>query len=855
MYPANITRVDTTARASLIMTQGYALVIDLSGRDPEGQPLAAPAETFVTTSRIMFRARAGVSCVDVIADSILTATLDDQPLDVTGFTGTRLPLELSEGEHELVVVAVHRFSRSGQGMHRFVDVDDRVYLYTQFEPADARRVFACFEQPDLKAPFTISVIAPQDWVVVSNSAGVRPKPLASDLARWDFPPTPPLPTYLTAVVAGHYHRVETEVTSGERTLPASVLCRASLAQHLDTERIMATTQAGFEVFEKHFGHPYPFDSYDQAFVGEYNAGAMENAGLVTYRDDLIFRSRATQAEFDNRDNTILHELAHMWFGNLVTMRWWDDLWLKESFAEWASHFAQSQIDPDPQHAWAAFNNARKTWAYRADQLPSTHPIAADMVDLEAVELNFDGITYAKGASALRQLVAFVGQDAFLAGARAYFATHAWGNTTLDDLLEALTTASGRDLSAWSKQWLQSTGVNTLIPVFEVDGQDRFTSFEVAQTAPEQHPQLRDHRLAIGLFTAGEVGLQRTFAVESDISGARTRVPELVGQPRPDLILLNDGDLTFAKIRLDDRSQATMTSAIAEVPDELTRSLLWGAAWDMCRDGELPVGDYIAMVLAGVGRESDLTAVSRILGQAQVAVNLFLTDRQPMQDRLTAGHAALLKAAEPGSDHQLAFARALASGVHSEAGVAVLRAWLDGTEAPAGLAIDHELRWHLVTQAARIGALEEAEITAERERDASLAGRQYAAGALAALPDVAAKETAWQRATAEPGIPNETHRQICVQFIQPGQEAVLAPFAERYLDLAELVSGQKGVWHEHGTHLAQSALRNLFPLPDADWLHHLDSWLEATTAQDFVRRIIAECRDDALRALAVRAAHR
>ncbi|MDO5499682.1 MAG: M1 family aminopeptidase, partial [Propionibacteriaceae bacterium] len=321
------------------------------------------------------------------------------------------------------------------------------YLYTQFEPADARRVFACFEQPDLKARFAISVIAPKHWLVASNSEGVHPVALDAQNARWDFRPTRPLPTYLTAIVAGDYHQVETEVISRHRgTLPASVICRASLAEHLDTDRIMAVTQAGFEVFEDYFDTAFPFDCYDQAFVPEYNAGAMENAGLVTFRDDLIFRSRATQAEFDNRDNTILHELAHMWFGNLVTMRWWDDLWLKESFAEWASHFAQSKINDDPRHAWALFNNARKTWAYRADQLPSTHPIAADMVDLEAVELNFDGITYAKGASALRQLVAFVGEDPFLKAARTYFDRHAWGNTTLQDLLDALEESSGRDLA-------------------------------------------------------------------------------------------------------------------------------------------------------------------------------------------------------------------------------------------------------------------------------------------------------------------------------------------------------------------------------------------------------------------------
>ncbi|WP_432558313.1 aminopeptidase N [Granulicoccus sp. GXG6511] len=856
MDPANITRADTAARAGLIATRTYEILVDLSGRDPDGKQLSAPAETYVTSSRIRFTASAGVTGVDVIADSILTATLNGKPLDTSGFDGARLPLELTDGEHDLVVTALHRFSRSGQGMHRFMDVDERVYLYTQFEPADSRRVFACFEQPDLKARFSISVIAPRDWLVVSNSADVRPSALDSDFARWDFAPTEPLPTYLTAIVAGDYHRVGTAITSAAGRIPASVICRASLAEHLDTARIMAITQAGFEVFEEHFGAPFPFDSYDQAFVPEYNAGAMENAGLVTFRDDLVFRSRATQAQFENRDNTILHELAHMWFGNLVTMRWWDDLWLKESFAEWASHFAQSQIDEDPRHAWAAFNNARKTWAYRADQLPSTHPIAADMVDLEAVQLNFDGITYAKGASALRQLVAFVGQESFLAGARRYFAEHAWGNTVLGDLLSALEAASGRDLSGWAAQWLETAGVNTLTPEFEVDDHGRLRGFTVHQTAHPDHPTLRDHRIAVGLFRSDEAGLERVVRVETDVTGARTPIPELDNQPQPDLILVNDGDLTFAKIRMDERSRRTMVSAIDRVPDELTRSLLWSAAWDMCRDAQLPVADYLDMALIGIAHESDQTAVSRVLGQTQMATTLFLapSDRGGTRERLTAGHARLLRDAQPGSDHQLAFARALASGITTNAGADLVLGWLDGHEVPDGLDLDADLRWHLITELARLGAVGDDRIERELARDHTLSGSEHAAGARAARPSREAKEAAWQRATAEAGIPNETHRQICLQFVQPGQEDLLADFAPRYLELAEQISARTGVWRDHGVHLAQSALRFLFPLPDTEWLRHLDTWLSRAEIQASVRRIIDECRDDALRALAVRAAN-
>ncbi len=858
MYPANITRAETASRAELITTGAYRLVIDLSGRDADGHPLADPEATFSTTSEITFESKAGVTYVDVIADRITHATLDGEPLNTANFNGNRLPIELRDGEHVLTITAVHRYSRSGQGLHRFVDpADGRTYLYTQFEPADARRVFANFEQPDLKAPFTISVIAPTQWLVASNSTDPNTTALDDTFSRWDFPATKVLPTYLTAVVAGDYHRVEGTIRTATGTVPAALMCRASLAGHLDVDRIMATTQGGFEVFEEAFGTPFPFDSYDQAFVPEYNAGAMENAGLVTFRDDLIFRSRATAAQYDNRDNTILHELAHMWFGDLVTMRWWDDLWLKESFAEWASHYAQSRIGDDPRHAWASFCNARKTWAYRADQLPSTHPIAADMVDLEAVELNFDGITYAKGASALRQLVAFVGQDAFLSGARAYFDEHAWGNTELPDLLRALTDASGRDLSGWAAEWLETSGVNTLRPEFEVTD-DTITSFAIVQSAAADQPTLRAHRLAIGCYRVTGDRLERIFRVETEIAGERTPVPELIGQPVPDLILLNDDDLTFAKVRLDERSVRTMVEHIDKVDDELTRALLWGSAWDMGRDAELPVADYLAMVLAGVAGETDQTAVSRVLGQAQVATSLFLAPehRAAYQSELTAGLALLVRDAEPGSDHQLAFARALARAVDSEAGAVLLQGWLEGQEVPAGLTMDADLRWHLVTQLARIGAIDDAGIAAELARDNTISGSEWAAAARAALPTPEAKEAAWQRATAEPGIPNETHRQICVYFAQPGQEEVLAPFAARYFRLVEEIAAGQGVWKDHGVHLAQTAMRFLFPaeVADAEFVGLLDEWLAATKLPDSTRRIIGECRDDALRALRVRAAN-
>ena len=507
-------------------------------------------------------------------------------LDPASFADSRLPLTVSAGPHTVRVLAHCRYSRTGEGLHRFVDPADKAtYLYTQFEPADARRMFANFEQPDLKAEFAISAIAPQDWTVVSNGTLLSVEPFGDGHARFSFAETKPISTYLTALVAGDYSRVDRTLHTPSGDVPAALYCRRSLADHLDADRIFDITESGFGVFERHFAQPYPFGKYDQVFVPEYNGGAMENVGCVTLRDEYVFRSRATPASYQVRDDTILHELSHMWFGDLVTMRWWDDLWLKESFATWASNFALSQIVDDPETAWASFTNGFKTWAYRQDQLPSTHPIAADMVDLEAVEQNFDGITYSKGASVLVQLVAFVGQEDFLAGCRQYFQRHAYGNTSLGDLLAALHAASGRDLSDWSAQWLETTGVNTLQPEIALDDSGTITSFAVRQSAAPDHPTLRAHRIAVGLYDTAPadvaVGdrqgtLTRVGRIEADIAGERTEIGELVGLKQPDLLLVNDDDLTYAKVRLDPRSLRTVVEP-AGVPGECpgSRGLLVG----------------------------------------------------------------------------------------------------------------------------------------------------------------------------------------------------------------------------------------------------------------------------------------
>ncbi|HJR90410.1 MAG TPA: aminopeptidase N [Aeromicrobium sp.] len=839
MPGTNLTREEAQQRAIVVNPSHYLVELDLSGNS---------VDQFGSITTITFTGTPGASSFADLVDGEITAiTLNGTELDPTTYADSRIPLPDLQAENELRVEATCRYSHSGEGLHRFVDpVDDRVYLYTQFEVPDARRVFTTFEQPDLKATFEFHITAPADWSVTSNSPTPEPVVVRDGVARWDFAPTKKMSTYITALVAGHYHRV-TDVYSGEYgDIPLGIFCRQSLVEHLDADDIFTITKQGFEFFEGAFEMGYPFGKYDQLFVPEYNMGAMENAGCVTFRDELIFRSRQTIAAYEQRANTILHEMAHMWFGDLVTMKWWDDLWLNESFAEFAAHHSSTQATQFTD-AWTGFTNSRKNWAYRQDQLPSTHPIAADNYDLHAVEANFDGITYAKGASALRQLVAWVGEKDFFAGLRAYFTKYAYGNTELADLLAELEASSGRELGDWAEEWLQTSGVNTLRAEFDV-ADDHFTRFAVEQTAIDEYPTLRRHRIAIGLYNRVEGRLVRTERVEIDVRGPSTPVTELIDHRVPDLILLNDDDLTYAKIRLDPRSFATLVESIQTFDDSLPRALCWGSAWDMTRDAELPAGDFVELVLAGVGGESDLTAVAALLRQGQSAVSLFTSDddRPKLAARWESGLWSLVEAAKEGSDHQLALVRAYA-GAASEPGY--LRDLLGGNL--NGLEVDADLRWTLIKALARIGAADEQEIADELTRDDTNSGRENAAAARAIRPLAEAKAEAWQRSAIDPDTPNETRRQIAAAFQVSGQAAVLEPYVEKYLEMAETIVDELGVW------IGQTALIHLFPLanPSAETLAKVDAWLASTHAPAAAMRYVSEGRDDLARALRAQRAGR
>ena len=843
----NLTRAEAQERASLIDSRAFDVRLDLT----------TGAETFATTTTATFGCRLpGASTwIDLIAPSVTSVVLNGASLDIAEcFEGARIALPNLLAENTLVVEAMGAYMNTGEGLHRFVDpVDDEVYLYTQFESADARRMYACFEQPDLKATFALTVTAPDHWKVVSNSPTPVPAAVSEGVARWEFAPTPRMSTYITALVAGPYHEVRDEYVGPHGTYPMGVFCRESLAQYLDADDIFELTKQGFAFFEEQFKTPYAFGKYDQLFVPEFNAGAMENAGCVTFLEDMVFRSRVTDAAYEQRANTILHELAHMWFGDLVTMSWWDDLWLNESFAEWASHFANVNATRYTD-AWTTFSNQRKAWAYRQDQLPSTHPIAADMVDLDSVRVNFDGITYAKGASALRQLVAWVGEPEFLAGVTTYFGKHAWGNTELSDLLSELEVTSGRDLSNWTQEWLRTSGVNLMRPALTVDGAGNYESFAILQEPPTSpagiEPILRSHRMAIGLYDLNDGVLTRRERIELDVVGARTEVPQLIGTRQPDLVLLNDDDLTFTKIRLDERSWATAVDHLGQIDDSLARALVWGAAWDMTRDAEVSTGDYLSLVLSGVGVESDIGVVQVILRQLKTAIDVYAApaNRPAYLERLASGMLALATAAEPASDRQLAFTRAFLGSAVTKDHLAILKGLLDGSVTWDGLAIDTDLRWSLLQRLVSQGEADESLIEAELASDDTATGRRQAAVARAARPTAVAKELAWADIIDRHDLPNALMNATIGGFVQPDQVDLLRPYRTAYFEVLPRV------WRDRTMEMAQDITMSLYPayLVDEETLSQTDAFLAAPDLASPLRRLLGEGRDGVVRAMRARA---
>ena len=843
MPGVNLTRAEAKVRSGLIAVESYDVDLNLVTGD----------ETFTSSTTVRFTCNSPGSStfIDAVGKSIISATLNGAPLDVSNFDGESVHLPSLAAQNELILVVESIYSKSGEGLHRFVDpADNEVYLYSQHEVADARRTFACFDQPDLKATFAISANVPAHWEVISNNPTESVTNVDATTKRWVFARTPRISTYLTALVAGSYHR-DDDVYVGEKTVPLGLFCRKSLAESMDSEEIFKITKQGFAFYEKEFGLAYPFAKYDQIAVAEFNAGAMENVGCVTFAEDyFVFRSKVTDKNYNWRANVILHEMAHMWFGDLVTMTWWDDLWLNESFAEWASYYTLEQATRFT-NSWTVFNAERKNWAYRQDQLSSTHPIVVDMHDLEAVKTNFDGITYAKGASVLQQLVSHVGKDHFFAGLRQYFAKHAWGNTTLNDLLVELEATSGRDLTPWVSTWLQTAGVNTFRPEIVIAG-DTYQSIAVSQEAPlvpAGSGELRPHRMAVGLYDLKAGGLICRKSVELDLSGASTLVNELAGEKVADMLLINDRDLSYGKIRFDERSLETLKNHLGDIQDPLTRALCWSATWDMLRDGELSASNYVPMAIKALAGESDVAVVSMTLTQLDSAVELFASDshREGLREILANGIENLLAGAPSGSDMQLQYARSFAGAAKTAPQLSRIKDLLDG-ELP-GLVIDADLRWHFLGCLAERNLTTVIEIDAELARDNTANGQRYAAFCKSAFPEASVKAKAFDSAIND-GLSNHIQIQTIRGFQRPGHRELLVGYVEKYFSVVE------EVWNTQSYEIASNIAQGLFPIyvTSAQTFAATENWLSGAgkDAPHALRRIISESRDALARALKAQA---
>jgi aminopeptidase N len=840
MQAAEITRDETSERARLLRVESYDIELDLTRGE----------DVFGSVSVITFDcAEPGASTyADLIAQSIREITLNGSPVDpATAYAGGRIALAGLAAHNELRVVADCGYGTGGSGLQRSVDsADGRVYTHTQFEAAHARTTFANFEQPDLKAAFTFHVLVPSGWVVLSNQPAPDPSPAGPGRALWHFPATPRISTYLTAVVAGEYHVLsDSHTTPPGQVIPLGLACRQSMQPFLDAAEVFGLTRQGLDYFTGLFGMDYPFAKYDQVFVPD-SAGAMENVGCVTISELAVFRSAATDTMREERAMAILHEMSHHWFGDLVTMKWWGDLWLNESFAELAGFQAAAEATRFTG-AWTTFCAGFKTWGYKQDQLPSTHPIAADAGTVSEAEANVDGISYAKGAAVLKQLVAYLGRDNFFAGIRGYFAEHAWGNATLADLVKSLEASSGRSLAEWSKSWLETAGPNTLRPAIAVDDEGRFTEFAVLQEATAAHPVLRPHHIAIGLYNTDDHGrLVRTHRAEADIAGPRTAVPALAGLARPDLILLNDDDLTYAIIRFDDRSLRTLTESIGRFTDGLARTICWSAVVDMASQAELPVPAFVAVLLSGMGDEPAISVLQNVHATAE---RLMAESADPAwvpagKRELAAEGLRQLMAAEPGSDHQLAWAQLLGWTATAPEQLDFVAGLLNADVTVPGLPVDADLRWRLLRRLAVAGRAGDAEIDAELSRDATDAGRRHAAACRAAIGDAEHKAAAWRLVAESAEVGLEEAMEVARAFNVAEHADLLRPYAEKYFQaLPEIWDSRDGL-------LRLLLGQALFPYTAAspELLQRVDEFLSQPHLNPALARVVAEGRDVACKSL-------
>ncbi|MFR9855304.1 aminopeptidase N [Corynebacterium striatum] len=839
MTSINLTREEANARSQMIDVKHYDVHLDLTDSETH----------FISTTVVSFHAKqAGSTFIDLRGEELLELRLNGAPLPTNAYEAKfGVPLSgLQVADYELKVVAKIPYSHTGEGLHRFVDpADEKVYLYTQFETADAKRVFACFDQPNMKATYSLAFDAPADWTVITNGP-TQTTAGANGAQTWSTEIDYPLSTYLVALCAGPYYEV-TDTWTGELSehpegnpaqkleVPLGVYCRASLAEHLDAERILTETKQGFDFYHRNFGFAYPFGKYDQIFVPEFNAGAMENAGCVTIRDEYVFSSKATHYKYERRADTILHELAHMWFGDLVTMEWWDDLWLNESFATWSAAISQAE-ETQYDTAWVTFANVEKSWAYQQDQLPTTHPISTDASDIETVEQNFDGITYAKGASVLKQLQAYVGRENFFAGVRRHFKAHAYSNATFDDLLSSLETSSGRDLSFWAQQWLKTTGINSLSVHTETDSAGIITAAELVQSGDT----LRTHRVCVGLYSLQGDKVVRTDRIEMDIDGASTEIAELVGKKRADIdfILPNDDDLTYALLDLDEGSLEFLIGNIDKFEDPLARTLCWSAAWEMTRGGAMKARDFVALVARGAAAETELAVLERILQQAASAQSNY-ADPAWAKESTVLADALLEGTKDSDPERSIIFAQALAKIRLTDGTRAFLQDVLESSD-------DEGLRWYAIAALAADGALGDVSsaVDAQLARDNSATGYQAAVRARAAVNTAENKRAVWDEIVAG----ELTNRELTSKL-----EGLTYPGSDELLPTSEFFDVAEKVWSSQSSEIGLTSVTGLFPswAISQETLDEADEFLKRDLAGG-LRRSVTEQRDRMARALRNRA---
>lgn len=840
-----LTRNEATHRAAILEVSAIDVTVDVTGATDPSQA------TYPVTSVLTLVAREERTFID-IAGEVTSVLLNGAPHPFQDDEDRVWVEGLPVGQTiTLEVRALAHYSRSGEGLHRYTDPEDgEVYLYTQFEPNDAHRAWPCIDQPDVKPAWTFHVVAPAEWVVFSNGVEVGAQPGDNGGLRRDFSATPPLSSYITAIVAGPWSVVEGGTWSGGASdgghveLPLRLACRRTLARYLDFEDVFEVTRAGLDFFHERYGITFPWGSYDQIYVPEYNLGAMENPGCITFNEAYISRSTPTFSERQRRANTTLHEMCHMWFGDLATPAWWDDLWLKESFAE---NQGASAIASATQYTgeWANFAMNRKIWAYTQDQMPTTHPIAADIPDVAAAKTNFDGITYAKGAAVLKQLVAWVGEDAFYEGARRYFDKHRFAATSLGDLLEALEAASHQELGSWKSAWLDTSGPSTLSASWQTDPVGAISGFTLHQGAEACGGVLRPHRVTVSTWRAASGALERTHVFDVRIDGERAPIdPDgVLGVPGAaafvDLVVINDDDLTYAISRLDERSTDVALAYVATIDAPITRAVLWASLWNAVRDGLLDPRRFVVAVLNAVPAETEPAIRDRLLLFVAEALSSFLpgTARAEAHDQVLATTIRLAKDTDD-ADAWRAYTRAFIAEFAARGGEeyeAAIRAFA-ASDNP-------DIAWRARRALAARGLADAETIGQWRDADGSGEAARMTVEALASIPDEAARARAWESVWSD-ALSND--------YLSATLAGLQASSWEGERGIGEAVGRMRGYWESHTIGMSLRYVAGVLDLGvDIDRegsveasVSLLGSWLGANEdAPAQLRRIVVEHLDD------------